>query len=129
MLTHANRARRVSAVPSPLFTSCAAGPAADPEGDVVVSVTDLSLARWRDVPTAAALGLRLRLGWYAMPGAVGLWLWSIPGQRRSGSVSVWAGEDDLRRFVGLREHVAIMRRYRDRGIVRAETWAVPRFVS
>src|SRR3954469_12472226 len=90
MLTHANRPRRVSAVPSPLFTSCAAGPAADPEGDVVVSVTDLSLARWRDVPMAAALGLRLRLGWYAMPGAVGLWLWSIPAQRRSGSVSGWA---------------------------------------
>src|SRR3954464_3741182 len=112
MLTRANRARRVSAVLSPLFTSCAAGPAAYPEGDVVVSVTDLALARWRDVPMAAALGLRLPLGGYAVRGAVGLWLWSIPAQRRSGSVSVWTTEDHLRRFVGLPAHVAIMCRYR-----------------
>src|SRR4051794_30293938 len=107
----------------------AAGPAHDHHGDVVVSVTDLSLDRWRDVPTAAATGLRLRLGWYAMPGAVGLWLWSIPLERRSGSVSVWTGEDDLRRFVGLPKHLAVMRRYRDRGTLRAETWSMPRFVT
>src|SRR3954447_4289463 len=107
---------------APLLTTCAAGPEAGAEGPVVVSVTDFAVARWRDVPGVTVTGLRLRLGWYAMPGAVGLWLWSLPARRRSGSISVWTGEDELHRFVRLPEHVAVMRRNRERGELRSTTW-------
>jgi hypothetical protein len=47
---------------------------------------------------------------------------------RSGSVSVWTSEDDLRRFVGLPLHVDVMRRNRDRGTLRSTTWTADAFV-
>jgi hypothetical protein len=40
---------------------------------------------------------------------------------------MWAGEDDLERFVALPHHVEIMRRYGDRGTVRSTTWTADRF--
>jgi hypothetical protein len=105
------------------------GPAAGTDGDVLVSVTDFRPDHLRDAPRMVATGLRLRLGWYAMRGAVGLCLWSLPLARRSGSISVWTSEDDLRGFVGLPAHVEIMRRYRDRGSLRSTTWAAKQFAS
>ena len=65
------------------------GPAAGSQGEVVVSVTDFKPDRLRDLPRIVATGLRLQMGWYAMRGAVGLRLWSLPLERRSGSISVW----------------------------------------
>ena len=47
--------------------------------------------------------------------------------KTGGSLSIWATEDDLRRFVALPRHVAIMRRYRDRLHVRATTWTTENF--
>jgi hypothetical protein len=119
----------VPLVEVPLCTPCAPGPDAGSGGPVVVSVTDFAAARWRHIPGVVLTGLRLRMGWYAMPGAIGLWLWSLPARRRSGSISVWTDEADLRRFVTLPEHVAIMRRNRDRGTVRATTWRSERFAA
>jgi hypothetical protein len=72
-------------------------------------------------------GLRMRLGWYAMPGAVGLWLWTLPVRAVGGSISVWASEDDLQRFIGLPHHVDIMQRYGARGTVRSITWHADTF--
>jgi len=112
---------------APLLTPRTPGPESRADGPIVVSVTDFAVARWRDVPRVTLTGLRLRLGWYAMPGAVGLWLWSMPARRRSGSISVWTSEDDLRRFVGLPEHVAVMRRNRERGELRSTTWRAERY--
>jgi hypothetical protein len=66
-------------------------------------------------------------GWYAMPGAIGLWLWMLPATSRGGSISVWASEADLERFIGLPHHVDIMARYRGRGTVRSTTWVADRF--
>jgi hypothetical protein len=100
------------------------GPAPPADG-TVVSVTDFAVARRRDTPAVMASGLRLALGWYAMEGAVGLWLWSLPRQWRSGSITVWTEEAHLRRFVGLPLHGRIMRRYRDRGRLRSDTWHSP----
>ena len=92
-----------------------------------MSVTDFRPDHLRDAPRVAIAGLRLRMGWYAMRGAVGMLLWSLPLARRSGSISVWTSEDALRGFVGLPAHVAIMRRYRKRGTLRATTWTVADF--
>ncbi|WP_199747592.1 hypothetical protein [Actinomadura sp. WAC 06369] len=103
-----------------------AGPAAAP-GPVLVSVTDFTCARARDLPGVARAGMALRRSWPELPGAVGLWLWSLPLERRSGSVSVWTDEAALRGFVRLPEHVAIMRRYRGRGEIRAVTWEADAF--
>jgi len=112
----------------PLLAPWASGPADGLDGDVVVSVTDFAAHRLRDVPGIWRTGLRLRMGWYAMPGAVGLYLWSLPLSARNGSISVWAGEDELRRFVGLPLHVDVMRRYRKRGSIRSATWTAEKFV-
>jgi hypothetical protein len=120
------QSRRRVLQPPPLIGSWAPGPAQGESGPVVVSFTDL---RWRarDGIGMMLTGLRLRMGWYALPGAVGLWLWALPLERRSGSISIWTSEDDLRRFVALPAHVAIMRRYRDRGTLRSATWRAERF--
>src|SRR3954447_5079600 len=105
------------------------GPATGHGGPVVVSVTEFAAARRRDLPGIARRGLRLALGWYAMPGAIALAMWSLPGGSRIGSISVWTADADLRRFVGLPLHVDVMRRYRTRGTVRAETWTMERFAG
>ena len=44
----------------------------------MVSVTEFLAYRRRELPGVALKGLNMRMGWYAMPGAVGLWLWSLP---------------------------------------------------
>ena len=103
-----------------------AGPAGA-DGRVLVSVTDFQLARARDVVRAWVQGLRLRRAWPSMPGAIGLWLWAKPLSKRSGSVSVWRSEDDLRRFVRWPRHVEIMRRYHSVGELTAATWWTERF--
>ncbi|HEV3093429.1 MAG TPA: hypothetical protein VGY30_02815 [Solirubrobacteraceae bacterium] len=104
------------------------GPAAECEGPVVVSLTNFRAHRLRDVPGIYWNGLRLREGWYAMPGAIGLWLWGKPLERgRGGSVSVWQSEADLRRFVALPAHLAIMRKYRALGTLESATWQMDCF--
>jgi hypothetical protein len=103
------------------------GPAAGHDGPVVVSLTDFTAARARDLPAIYLAGLRLREGWYAMPGAVGLWLWGQPLARRGGSLTVWTSKDHLRSFVSLPAHVAIMRHYRSRGTIESDTWEAQRF--
>jgi hypothetical protein len=115
------------ALATPLLTRWMPGPH-DPAGaPVVVSVTEFEPHRRRDLPGVAIKGLRMRMGWYAMPGAVGLWLWSLPAIPRSGAISVWATEGDLERFIGLPHHVDVMRRYSTRGTVRSTTWNADRF--
>jgi hypothetical protein len=64
------------------------GPAAARHtGPVIVSLTDFRAHHARDLPGIYLSGLRLREGWYAMPGAIGLWLWGQPLQRRGGSLT------------------------------------------
>jgi len=97
---------------------------------VVVSLTDFRAGHARHLTGIYARGLRLREGWYALPGAVGMWLWALPlAAGRGGSVSVWESDDALRAFVRLPAHVEIMRRYRDLGTLRSHTWSMAPFDS
>jgi hypothetical protein len=112
---------------APFLTSWTPGPVDRQDAPVVVSVTEFSAHHRRELPGVAVKGLRMRMGWYAMTGAVGMWLWMIPADGRGGSISVWAGEDDLERFITLPHHINIMRRYGDRGTVRSTTWTADRF--
>ncbi|MEV0670973.1 hypothetical protein [Mycobacterium sp. NPDC050441] len=111
----------------PLITSWVPGPVDPGDAPVVVSATEYTAQHRRDAPGIAVRGLRMREGWYAMPGAVGLWLWSLPTASRSGSISVWTNAEALQRFVGLPHHVRIMQRYGDRGDVRSTTWDAASF--
>jgi hypothetical protein len=117
----------MAAVTAPVLTPWMPGPVDLRDAPVVVSVTEYSAHHRRALPGAAVNGLRMRMGWYAMTGAVGMWLWMLPTAGRGGSVSVWATEEDLERFVALPHHVDIMRRYGDRGTVRSTTWTAHRF--
>ncbi|WUH96653.1 hypothetical protein OHR68_24140 [Spirillospora sp. NBC_00431] len=96
-------------------------------GPVLVSVTDFTCANPLHMPAVFRAGMALREGWPGLEGAVGLWLWSYPLSRRCGSVSVWEDEAALKRFVAWPPHVAIMRRFRHRGTIRAHTWEADRF--
>jgi hypothetical protein len=104
------------------------GPAAHIEGAALVSLTDFTFARWRDLPGAWLAGARLRHGWPKHEGAVGLMLWVQPFRRRSGSISIWRGEAELQRFISTPEHVAIMRGYETRMSGTATTWHTERFI-
>lgn len=103
------------------------GPDPLTEGPVVVSLTEFTARRFQDLPWIALDGIRLSHGWWAMPGAIGVMLYVDPVRRRGGSLSVWASDEALRRFISLPRHVAIMRRYRGRVSVRAARWTTERF--
>lgn len=104
------------------------GPAWATSGPVLVSVTVFKVNRIRDLPGAYLAGLRLRRRWQSLSGAVGLQLWARPWRRISGAVSIWNGEGDLRTFVALPEHVAVMRQYRHRATVTSQSWTTQGFV-
>ncbi|MGW0806783.1 hypothetical protein [Nonomuraea sp. NPDC002799] len=80
----------------------------------------------RDLPGIFRSGSTLRRAWPRLDGAVGMWLWARPLERRCGSVSVWRDEEALHRFVAWPEHVAIVRRYRGRGQLTSTTWQAAR---
>jgi hypothetical protein len=118
---------RAEALSAPVILPWMPGPCETGAGPIMVSVTEFRAKHRRDLPTVAAKGLRMRLGWYAMPGALGLWLWSQPVALRGGSISIWDNDDSLERFINLPHHVGIMNRYRDRGTVRSDKWSMERF--
>lgn len=100
-----------------------AGPEADTTGPVLVSLTDFTMRSLRFLPEIATTGIRLSLGWYGIPGAVGVSQWADLVHRRTGSLSVWTDEAALRRWVGLPLHIRTIRRNRDRGTLRTMTWS------
>ena len=103
------------------------GPVPRTDGPVTVSLTEFTVRRFRDLPGIVHGGFGLSRGWWAMPGAIGVILYLDLAQKRGGSLSVWAGEDDLRRFVALPRHTAIMRRHRGRVSVRSAMWETDAF--
>ena len=103
------------------------GPVPRTGGPVIVSFTEFTARRFRDLPGIVRDGVGLSRGWWAMPGAIGVLLYIDPASKRGGSLSVWASEDDLRRFVALPRHTAIMRKYRRRVSIRSATWQTDSF--
>lgn len=96
-------------------------------GQVFVSVTDFTSSRVLDLPGIAWAGYGLRRGWATLDGAVGMWLWAKPTERRTGSVSVWTSAPALSGFVRWAPHVRIMKRYRTRGRITAHSWHADEF--
>lgn len=98
------------------------GPETTTDGPVLVSLTDYTMHSRRSLPGILRRGGRLGLGWYGLPGAIGLYLWADPLRGRTGSLSVWTDSDAMYRWVGLPLHVETMRHYRTRGTLRSTTW-------
>ncbi|MFG3256724.1 hypothetical protein [Streptomyces sp. NPDC048172] len=113
------------------FTSWQPGPAAPHDtsaATLLVSVTEFAPRRpWTALGVTRA-GFALRRAWPDVDGAIGVWLWTVPGllRPRTGSVSLWHDEKDLHGFVARPDHRRIMRAYRDRGTLRATTWHTDR---
>ncbi len=105
-----------------LWSKWRTGPQAAAKGRLLISFTDFTANGFLDLPGAFRAGLSLREGWPRMSGAVGIWLWAAPMQRRCGSLSIWTDEASLREFVRTPDHLAIVRAYRGRGSMRSEMW-------
>jgi hypothetical protein len=103
------------------------GPVPRTDEPVIVSFTEFTARRLRDLPVIVRDGVGLSRAWWAMPGAIGVLLYVDPAKKRGGSLSVWASEDDLRRFVALPRHAAIMRKYGRRVSIRSAMWQTESF--
>jgi hypothetical protein len=93
----------------------------------LVSYTEFTPKTLRDLPQIYLAARRLERSCAALDGAIGLTLYWQLGKARGGSLSVWRDAPALRRFVSLPFHVEIMRRYRNRGGLRATTWETDSF--
>ncbi|MET9372871.1 hypothetical protein ABZX98_01765 [Streptomyces sp. NPDC002992] len=96
-------------------------------GQVLVSVTDFTLDRRRDLPGVHRAGRRLAAGWPELEGAYGMWLWTLPTAGRCGAVAVWRDEAALGGFVAWPPHIEIMRAYRGRGALTSTNWRAEEF--
>lgn len=110
-----------------LRTSWKRGLAIGSAGPFLVSYTEFAPYTIRDVPAIYFAAEQLRSACTELEGAVGVTTYWQLFRRRVGSVSVWESEAALRRFVSLPFHVEIMRRYRDRGALRATSWQADSF--
>jgi hypothetical protein len=97
-------------------------PAADSAGPFLVSYTEFTWKSSLDIPRIYLAAERLRRACAELDGAVGVTTYWQVFRGRGGSVSAWQDEAALRRFVALPFHLEIMRRYRDRGSLRAFDW-------
>lgn len=93
----------------------------------MISMTTITVERWRDMPSLYVAGLRFRRTWPTVGGAVGVLYWARPWDRSSGAVAAWRTPDDFRRFIDLPVHLELMRRYGGRGEVTIESWSADRF--
>lgn len=98
-----------------------------PQKGLLVSFTEYTPKRYRDLPEIAVAGIRLRRQLLRLPGAHGALLHAHPRSRRTGSMTAWRSEDDLQRFITLPDHLDIMARYRSRGTMRSVTFRMTGF--
>ncbi len=105
-----------------LRTGWRPGPAADHDGMLLISYTEFTPDRLRDMAGVYLAAERLSDAIAELEGAVGVTTYWQLLRGRGGSLSAWVDEEALRRFVGLPYHREIMRRYRTRGGLRACQW-------
>ncbi|WP_330179905.1 hypothetical protein OHB26_26200 [Nocardia sp. NBC_01503] len=103
------------------------GPRQGISGPVFVSVTDFLVTTDAEAQRVYETGFELGRTWPVMQGAVGLWLWARPTERRGGSISVWESERDMRRFVRWPVHTDIIKTWRGRVAVGTDSWQADRF--
>jgi hypothetical protein len=99
-----------------------------PQGPLFVSMNDYRIHRLADVPLVWWEGMRLRQAWPQTDGAVGLWFCALQA-RRTISVSIWLGAEDLKTFVRSPQHVRIMQRHKNTGDLITSQWTIEAFDS
>lgn len=115
-------------VPLGMASGWQSGPAAKTASPVLVSATEYTFNRFRDIPGIILTGMRMRRILIEMHGAVGVTLYAQLHRRRVGSMSVWESEADLHQFVVHPKHIPVMAKYRKIGTLRSATWRTDRFV-
>ena len=104
------------------------GPLAGMSGRVVVSATEFTYRRWRDMPLVWFHGLRLRRRWDEREGALGLATAAEALRPVTYTLSVWRGREDLRRFLRSADHVELVRDFKRRQAGSASVvWEVEDF--
>ncbi len=103
------------------------GPAAESTGPFLISYTEFTWKTSLDIPRIYLAAERLRRECASLDGAVAVAVYWQPLRGRGGSVSAWTDEGALHRFVSLPFHLEIMRRYRNRGSLRAVEWRADTF--
>jgi len=90
---------------------------------LLVQVSRLELARFRDVPGFLVAALRIRRAAKRATGFFGMALMAEPFRRTFYTVSAWHDEAALRAFVGVDIHRSVMARYGPRmGATHFVTW-------
>lgn len=90
---------------------------------MLISFTEYRPYALTDLPGIARAADRLTDLALEIEGAVGLTTYFQPRRLCVGSLSAWTDEDALREFIAIPYHVTIMKRYRDRGHLRASRWS------
>lgn len=100
------------------------GTCADHGEPLLVSFTKFTPLHTRDLADIWLSGIRLADQLIHLPGSVGVSTWIRPARRcELGSLSVWTDSSSLEAFITLPDHIAIMNKYRPRGLpVRSATW-------
>lgn len=106
-----------------LQASWKAGPAAAAEGPILVSFTEFTPYRLRDIASIWLVADRLGDELVEIGAARGVQTYLQLGRRRVGSLSAWTSEQGLLEFIRLPHHLETMRRYRSRGLpLRSARW-------
>ncbi|MEV6428138.1 hypothetical protein [Nocardia sp. NPDC051463] len=104
------------------------GTAARAGGPFMISMTQYTTTRATDIPAIWRASERLGDQLAMIDGAVGVLTYFRPARRQVGSLSIWADDRGLAKFMGLPYHVEIMRKYRPRGLpIRSAKWWTEEF--
>ena len=115
-------------IPKVIHTRWKPGPLAGMSGRVVVSATEFTYRRWRDMPLVWFHGLRLRRRWGELEGAIGLATAAEAFRPVTYTLSVWRAKEDLRRFLRSADHVELVRDFKRRQAGAASVvWEVEGF--
>lgn len=89
----------------------------------MISMTQYTTRHARDIPAIWRASEELGDQLARIEGAVGVLTYFRPVRRQVGSLSIWVDGKGLAEFMGLPDHVRIMRKYRPRGLpIRSAKW-------
>jgi len=95
------------------------------DASVVVLGSRLDLRAYRHIPGFVVAAMRVRRQVRSSPGAFGVSLIAQPARKTFWTLSAWADEDALERFVRTAPHTDVMARYHDRVTHTSfTTWSV-----
>ncbi|MFD0363403.1 hypothetical protein ACFQZZ_18305 [Nocardia sp. GCM10030253] len=99
------------------------GPSVQAEGPFMISVTQYTPNYLTDIRDIWRMSEDLGDQLAQIDGAAGVMTYIQPARRRLGSISIWADDRGLTKFIVLPDHVDTMNKYRSRGLpIRSAKW-------